>query len=222
MIRRTTASPMPGALRARREERVEDLRAAMLGAIPGPLSDTAMRTRRLASARARIETRDGRARAARLNARCGRGSRAPAASVAPSQRRPRGTVGAFVVDRDVTRAASLRARRELDHVAREGGDVDRFAASGCRGRARSIMSVTRWFRRAASRWMISQRRRSSSVSPGASRSSSIEPEIDPSGFRISCARPAAMRPSIARRSAEAARSLASSSSPPVRRRRSAR
>ncbi len=60
---------------------------------------------------------------------------------------------------------------------------------------------------------MSQRRRSSSSSPGASRIRSIEPEIEPSGFRISWARAVATRPRAARRSARSARSVTSTRRP---------
>ena len=58
------------------------------------------------------------------------------------------------------------------------------------------MSVTRSFRRAASRWMIPQSSLSSVGERRATRAASRwSREIDPSGLRISCASPAAMRPS---------------------------
>ena len=84
------------------------------------------------------------------------------------------------------------------------------------------MSVTRSFSRMASLRMIAQSSLSSVESAVDSPSTSIDPRIDPSGFRISCASPAAMRPSTASRSASSARALASSSAPPARRRRSER
>ena len=205
--------PDAHAVRARREERVEEPLPRLrrdARAVDRATSSDAPSPRPRAT-----RTRHRRARRRSPGSRCARGSRRPAAAARRRRRRARG-VGPLVAHARRRRRAPDR-RASVDDVARELATSTIDGPSG-RARAREVHHVAD---------EIVQARRLAlddvaelpvlvARASAPSRRSSIEPAIEPSGLRISCARPAASRPSAASRSACSARAVATSTSrPPV-------
>ena len=201
MMRRTTARPMPAPW-VRVVKKSSKMRALASSGTPGPWSSTREDRRRRSSQRARARcTVD--ARGARLD---GVAHEVPEhlphlRAVAPGERLARRALVAHR-RRPMPRAAF---DAERDDLARERRHVGRLGARRraawrgrpCRPRGRSAAAP----RAARCRRGAGPRPRAPATR-GASRSS---PVIDPSGLRISCASPAAMRPRTARRSASWAR-----------------